>query len=147
MSRPEHLLAKLRHDYGRVTRKPDDCYAAFDFFVTANSMVDWVWPSATAAQQNRDRRADALPRICEHLANGAKHFVLTRPSTHVAVTDLKVHKGAFSEAFSDAFDVGMLMVALNSDEAAELEIPTIPAHQLARRVLNYWEKRCGEPLT
>ncbi len=41
---PKYLLRKLEHDYARVQRNPRDTYAAFDFFVTAEHMVDWVSP-------------------------------------------------------------------------------------------------------
>jgi hypothetical protein len=81
---PHDLLKKMQRDHSRLEANSLDAYAAFDFFVTANHLVDWVWPSATR-QQLRDNREDVpLLRVCEHLADGAKHFLLTRP--HQALT-------------------------------------------------------------
>ncbi len=60
---PQDLLAKLRHDHARLVDNPIDSYAAFDFFVTANHLVDWIWPSATRTQQRDNRRAETIPRI------------------------------------------------------------------------------------
>jgi hypothetical protein len=42
---PYDLLDKMRHDLERLRSAPCHVYAAFDFFVTANHMVDWCWPS------------------------------------------------------------------------------------------------------
>jgi hypothetical protein len=35
------LFAKLQHDLHRMHNDPLNEYAAFDFFVTAEHMVDW----------------------------------------------------------------------------------------------------------
>jgi len=62
---PVDLLGKLQHDLNRLLAAPTSTYAAFDFFVTANCMVDWVWPSAT--NKGEIRAEHPLTRICEHL--------------------------------------------------------------------------------
>jgi len=38
------LLAKLGHDYERLRNSPNDAYVAFDFFVTAEHILDWLHP-------------------------------------------------------------------------------------------------------
>jgi len=37
---PADLLRKLRHDFERMKMSPQDQYAAFDFFVTAEHIID-----------------------------------------------------------------------------------------------------------
>lgn len=140
---PQDLLEKLRHDHERLGRNPIDSYAAFDFFVTANHLVDWCSPSASRKQFRDNRRADVLPRLCEPLADGAKHFLLS--SAHQGVEATTERDGFIQADFVDpaAFDVGELLVTLEPIEAGELGRPTISANDLASRVLAYWEKRIG----
>ena len=38
------LVEKLRHDLSRIRQNQTDSYAAFDFFVTAEAMMDWRYP-------------------------------------------------------------------------------------------------------
>jgi hypothetical protein len=143
LTTPQDLLAKLRHDHRRLAANPIDSYAAFDFFVTANHMVDWIWPSATPKQQKENRRDEVIPRICEHLADGAKHFLLSRPHDAVAATEKT--EGAFDPETFDAatFDVGDLVVTLEPPEAAVIGQLKISALELAGQVLAYWTRRIG----
>ena len=138
---PQDLLAKMRYDLERMRREPLNVFPAFDFFVTAHHLVDWIWPSAGREQQKANRMADAIPRVCEHLANGAKHFILT--ARHEAVSRLDAAKGAFDLAGFDsyAFVTGGLWIELEPDEAAELDAPRLTAIKLAQLVLEYWERR------
>jgi hypothetical protein len=138
---PQDLLAKMRYDFERMQSEPLNVCPAFDFFVTAHHLVDWIWPSAGRKQQKANRMADAIPRVCEHLANGAKHFLLT--ARHDAVSRLDADKGAFDpDGFdSRAFDTGVLWIELESDEAAELGAPRFTPIRLAQLVLEYWERR------
>ncbi len=41
---PADLLAKLKADGERLRAEPADSHAAFDFFVTAWHLADWVYP-------------------------------------------------------------------------------------------------------
>lgn len=73
---PEDLLAKAHRDYERLRARPMDVDAAFDFFVTARHVPDWLQAAG------RGRVADAFAkyvqlRICRHIADGAKHFEVT----------------------------------------------------------------------
>ena len=141
---PKDLLEKLRHDHRRLAANPLGSYAAFDFFVTANHLVDWVWPCAEREQQRKNRRSETLPRICEHLADGAKHFQLSSPHQGVSAvtkTDGFFDPGVFDPDF---FDVGELIVTLEPTEAIELDRQTITAIDLATLVLAYWERRLGQ---
>jgi hypothetical protein len=108
----QHLFKKLvwEHEHFRHAmaadnyRYPDPSpiYWAFNCAVTAWHLVDWIWADATDEQKaklastygfnqadGRDAFAKALldlvPELaaCSDIANGSKHFKLTRPKTSV----------------------------------------------------------------
>jgi hypothetical protein len=84
---PKDLLRKLEYDYARVEINPRETYAAFDFFVTAEHMVDWVYNKPL-------RNNELLLRIVSHLATGSKHFIVSNPK-HKSVSGLGIDGGAF----------------------------------------------------
>jgi hypothetical protein len=51
---PQDLLEKLRFDLSQLTNDPTNTYLAFNFFVTALHMTDWLYPG----NSNRTRRDD-----------------------------------------------------------------------------------------
>jgi hypothetical protein len=138
---PVDLLSKLAHDMERIRRDPNDTYAAFDFFVTAEHLVDWLFPDRPGTNQSAARKAkresSELLRITSHLANGAKHFqALARQ--HDSVADLtKQHGGFDSRAFSPrafspaAFKMHGLNIQL--EDGRIVHVLT-----LAGDVLSYW---------
>lgn len=140
---PQALFRKMRYDYGRMVADPLNVFPAWDFFVTANHLIDWIWPSAGSAQHRVERRWETIPRICEHLANGAKHFIVNRE--HSAVTEIERVSGAFDAGAFDsvAFETEQLVVTLDTKEAIEFGTQQITATDLARRVLLYWGRRMG----
>jgi hypothetical protein len=85
-----------------------------------------------------------IPRICEHLANGAKHFIVNRE--HRAVAEIERVQGTFDAAAYDAsaFDTEPLLITLDAKEAGEFGVEQITAADLARRVLIYWGSRMGQ---
>lgn len=140
LQRPQDLLTKLRHDFKRLELSPLDQYAAFDFFVTAEHMVDWQYPHDTdSSKRTKLKNSTVLLQVCSHIANGSKHFQATAKQ-HVSVKTTEVHSGAFQrDAFqADAFDVSRLIVQLQGRAARELG-KSIDVLELARRVLEFWE--------
>ena len=135
---PEDLLRKLKHDRQRIRDDNHDAYAAFDFFVTAYHILDWLYPDPNGGQTRKALRdAEPLLQIADHIANGAKHFVLTN-KRHISVASVDDKSGAFSaEAFSSAFSANAfafdgLHVRLTSGRLA-----TVP--HLADALIEYWE--------
>ena len=124
------LLAKLRYDFDRLEREPDNAYAAFDFFSTASHMPEWVYPKRELRAVERKK---ALHRICTRLANGGKHFEDTGVRLHNVVGGFQ--RGAFK---SNAFQVRGLFVTRNG--------ACVGAIDLAREILQYWDthpETCG----
>ena len=75
---PRDLVNKLEYDLERVLKSPQDQYAAFDFFVTAEHIVDWIHPNDKKARY-KIRYNSSLLKITSHIANGVKHFEATAP--------------------------------------------------------------------
>jgi len=148
LSTPLNLVAKLRHDLSRIHSDFGDTYAAFDFFVTAEHVLDWKLPDS-GGTTNRDkrehlRRTVPVLRVTSHIASGAKHFKALS-ARHESVDDLRTG-GLFDPAIFDPaiFDTApRLYVNLAGDDAAALGA-TVEVVTLAEQVLAYWENDLSE---
>ncbi len=142
---PQDLLAKLRHDLARVKADPSDTDAAFDFFVTAEHMVDWVLPGYANSQARAElRRSSPLLQVISHIANGSKHFV-AEAKHHEHVQRVDAPPGAFdSKAFAPhAFQTGALYVRLEGAAAAELGNEVLVV-DLAEKAFEFWRTTSEE---
>jgi len=134
------LLAKLRYDFARVEQDPSDSYAAFDFFVTAEHMIDWAYPGYA----NRDareslRRSSVLLQVVSHIASGSKHFV-AEARHHESVQHADTVGGSFDPGVRpDGLAVGTLYVTLEGAAANTLGA-RVGAVELASQVLRLWEE-------
>lgn len=148
LQQPADLVAKLAHDFERIRADPADTYAAFDFFVTAEHIVDWLLPDSPGTNQSAARKvkrqSSELLRITSHIANGGKHFQALAKQ-HSSVADVKQQSGGFdprafsSRAFSPAaFKMHGLNVSLENGRAVHVLT-------LAEDVLGYWQREIGGP--
>jgi hypothetical protein len=150
LNRPEELLDKLERDFERLQ---DDMgqqamlYTAFDFFVTAYTLVDWVKKHKSLTQAQVDALyQEMLIKICADLANGSKHFQLTNPPPKTSVTTHS--SGPVFEP--GVFEPGVVQddwrawVELSPSETAAAGVPTAcPVMTLATEVLTYWRRYFG----
>jgi len=72
------LLEKLTRDLARVERWPNDVDMAFDFFLTADAILDWLYSGPSAQHQREDLHNDPLLRAVRELASGANPLELKR---------------------------------------------------------------------
>ena len=141
LKKPEDLLQKLEHDYKRLQNDPHDSYAAFDFFVTAEHIIDWLYPDSEGGRPKRKqlREANEILQIVSHIASGAKHFEATAKQ-HDSVSQLEESSGAFDpRAFSTrTFDPG----AFNFSEITVTLLNGQKRHvyDLANQVIRFWSK-------
>jgi hypothetical protein len=56
---PRDLFANLGHDLEQLKQRPDDPYAAFNFFVTAEHILDWLHPAGRSIEPIRRAARDA----------------------------------------------------------------------------------------
>lgn len=129
------LLTKLESDFNRFKNAEatsiEAQYAAFDFFVTAEHLADWM--SNCTGDSLSSYRAYPDGSLVSHVANGAKHFRVTHMN-HKTVSDTH-SAGAFqANAFQEnAFDVARLVIDLEDGS-------TENALDVALRVVNHWRK-------
>jgi hypothetical protein len=72
---PQDLLAKLGRELARLEAAPNDVDHAFNFFVTAEHMLDWRFPDPGGrAKRAAWRKREPLLQLVSHIASGAKHF-------------------------------------------------------------------------
>ena len=135
---PADLFRKLEFDLSRLEKARTDQYAAFDVFVTAEHMLDWVYPDDPQSQK-AERNARPALKICSHLANGAKHFKATA-ARHTSVDAAKVHHGPYSSVYSRVYDTSRPEVYLDGDAAASFG-PVIDAFMLAMLVRDFWRAK------
>lgn len=75
---PQDLYAKLERDLAKLRRDHGDADSAFNLFITAWSMIDWIHPANSHARESLRTKHPVL-QACAHLANGSKHLKLTSP--------------------------------------------------------------------
>jgi hypothetical protein len=96
----EDLLHKLEWEYAQWQQDPLNAYAAWNFFVTAEHLPDWLARAGgprlpKGFSYGRLKQQESLLRICSHLANGGKHF---RPrDDHKSVASTRQRPPAFFE--------------------------------------------------
>lgn len=134
---PRDLVQKLQYDLERIRKSPQDHYAAFDFFVTAEHIVDWIYPSDRIARENL-RSSSPLLRITSHLANGGKHFEATARH-HTSVVELEKSRYAEPGYFAEDYVEEPLVVFLTQGEEELMGHRTIEAVFLAQQVFDYWK--------
>ena len=136
------LLTKLENDLALLGETPADSYRAFNFFVTAEHILDWRYPggrgSEGAAKRKALRNSQELLKVVSHIANGAKHLILDDPK-HQSVQ----HVDQVNEPFgSGAYGAGpyggaAVVVMLEGTAAAEFG-DSISALDLAQQVVAFW---------
>jgi hypothetical protein len=93
LTTPAHLLGKLEREYERWKADPVNSDFAWNFFVTAEHLPDWLARSDSQALGGKSINAfkhdGPLLRICSHIANGGKHF---RPSPEHTSVDRTVRE-------------------------------------------------------
>ena len=133
---PADLYAKLHHDVGRMIEDPGGEYAAFDFFVTAEHIVDWLHPTSKQKQKAL-RNSDPLLELVSHLANGAKHFQATARH-HTSVNSLKREEYVDSSCKVPGVSEDELIVHLTESQARIFGCVQFETITLAHRVIDYW---------
>lgn len=140
------LLEKLKRDFVKLEDSPLDSDAAYNFFVTAGHMLDWLYPDSGDAGNRKKRKdiyeGEPLLQVCAHIANGAKHF---EPTRDTAVSDTK-KEGDWGAPFNDptwfnskwGFQ-GRFIIYLDG-AAKERFGETISVLKLAQSVMEYWEQ-------
>lgn len=134
---PRDLVKKLECDLERVLKSPQDQYAAFDFFVTAEHIVDWIHPNDRKAREEV-RGSSSLLRITSHLANGGKHFE-AKAVHHKSVADVEKSRYVAAGYVEEGYFEDPLIVHLTAEEQISFGQDRIEVAVLAKQVYEYWK--------
>lgn len=143
---PQWLLDKLRSDFESLATHPTDAGKAFNFFVTAESLLDWCAPDYTNKPLRKKLRDDdILLQTVSHIASNAKHFH-AEAAHHNSVTETRKYSGLSSGGLfagklfqGKLFSKGGLMIELTGSAQAKFG-SSITALDLAAKTL----ERCTE---
>ena len=140
---PLDLLGKLEADFRRIQASDPNSlaaqYAAFDFFVTAEHLPDWVKHASGGSLTSHRQYQDGA--VVSHIASGAKHFHV-EDERHKKASDTAIagsfHSGSFSASSFDAssFDLSRLVIHLENGESVEVL-------KVAEQVLLHWRGILG----
>jgi hypothetical protein len=135
------LFVKLERDLIRLQSNRLDGGVAFDFFVTAYHMLDWIHPGyANKKTRQGIENGELLLQIASDLADGSKHFVL-EAKKHKSVDDATRQDRAFGDdAFDTAFDTSELVILLKGDAAARFG-SSVSVLKLAKEMVEYWKQQ------
>jgi len=144
---PHDLLKKLQFDLHQLENDSTNTYLAFNFFVTAEHMKDWLYPGkSNKAIREALENSSVLLQVCSHVANGAKHFNV-EAKHHYSVVDTEKSGGYWGSGYFASnywprgyFAKGALNIILQGD--AELQLgASISALSLAQRIVEFWMQR------
>lgn len=101
-------------------------------------LVDWVFENHRAIHHfaNLGLFRESLYPSCESLkikhdlANATKHLIVTRQKGDIK--DTREHEGAFSSAFSDAFDISYLEIEKNDGTKLSFKIEI-------KKIKEFWD--------
>jgi hypothetical protein len=131
---PEDLLDKLRRELGRLKKEPHEADHAFNFFLTADSLLDRVLPGKKYRKdRKRDRHSNAVLDFCHQVATGSSHFEQSR-AVKSATSKKKVQRTAKSVNGHATYRLVGVKVDARLTE-------TITPLDLARQIIDYWENR------
>ena len=128
LQRAEDLLEKLKWDLQRIEKTPSDVYAAFDFFVTAEHIPDWI-------NNKKIKNENELLKVVSHVANGAKHFEVSS-KRHKSVTEIELRTDSWPD--ESGVHGEHIYISFNMDDGrfSGLELSAL---SLARLVCEFWE--------
>jgi len=144
---PQDLLEKLRFDLLQLESDPTNGYLAFNLFVTAEHMKDWLYPGKSNKSARESLEASSvLLQVCSHVANGAKHFQV-EAKHHRSVGDTARSGGFWGSGYWASnywprgyFSKVSLTVTLQGNAKQQLG-SCINALELAQRVVDFWTQR------
>jgi len=127
---PADLFSKLEGDLAALEKSGQDARIAFNFFVTAEHLPDWIGQRILV-------KANCILRIVSHIANGAKHFHLDE-KRHNSVTGTEKYRVVEEGYAEPGYFYEPLLIQLSPNEAKELGLSEIDAVNLGHKVLEFW---------
>ena len=130
LTTPLQLFQKMEADLIALQESGQDSRIAFNFFVTAEHLPDWLGLRGEV-------RKHALLRIVSNLANGAKHFTINQ-KYHSSVVATSKDRYFEEDYVEPGYIEEPLLVHLSQDETNEMGTATIDSVTLGKKVLDFW---------
>lgn len=124
------LLRKLERNFEKFKKSPADVYEAFDFFVTAEHLPDWIDSGKNVRKENE------LLRIVSHIANGAKHFKV-KDNRHDSVDGIQIGIDGYNGDAGDQYEE----ILIDFHMGKNLQGLRTSALEVAEQVLAFWQER------
>ena len=132
------LFKKLEYDYERLKCEPNNTYIAFDLFVTASHIADWL-KKGHGKEASNFRNNHAILQVCDHLGCGAKHFSLNNPK-HVSVVSAEKSKYVEDGYFENDYVEEPLEITLETTQAELLGVNNpVSVINLAELAICFWK--------
>jgi len=130
---------KLLHDYDELKKSDEDAYKAFNFFVTAYHLLDWIFEGKYPEERTKLNNIPLL-KICSHIANGIKHF---EPIRHDAVKEVE-KEGVYEEVvYEEGIYERPIIIHLDDDFITGIG-NSIRISDLADKVIEFWKKELSD---
>lgn len=124
------LLGKLEREFRRMQAAPLDVDHAFNFFVTAEHLLDWLYPGRENRRvREKARTGHYLLALVSHIANGSKHF--QAEAAH--------HQSMGGTTVVHRHDVKLCVVVTAPELAYGSSRMIRPVVDIARMVYEYWK--------
>lgn len=127
---------KLKYDYNQFKLDGDNVYIAFNFFLTAYHLIDWLFEGKYNDKDRERINKEPIIRICSNIANGIKHFE-TDKKRHNSIKEIEREKCVEDGYVEQGYFDEPIMIRL--DDTLERQFgKEIPIIELADRVMDFW---------
>lgn len=133
----KELYLKLAREHERIMTDLWSSDHAINFSITAHHLYkDWLKRELTEVDYLKLKAQVEAALTIENgiirdVCDGTKHLYIDRPP-HVQVSNSGMKQGAFSKAFSRAFDIGGLFLILHDGSKVYFD-------NVADKVLSFWK--------
>jgi len=114
----EDYWKKLNWEFEMLKNNSDNIYYAFNFVITAFHLLDWAEPQPRGTtNQNRQiiKKNIKYLKVCEQLANGAKHFEID-PKRHNSVESMKSEEYVEDGYVEEGYTEDPIIITLSEQE-------------------------------
>ena len=129
---PSQLFEKLKADLVTL-EETHESQAAFNFFVTAEHLPDWLRLRHLVKQ-------NAALRVVSDIASGAKHFLIDS-DRHKSVRAAEKDEYFAEDYVENGYVAPELVIHLEDfeRESLQLPLPQISAVELGKMVVDFWQ--------
>jgi hypothetical protein len=135
------FLKKLLEDYEEFKLNPLSSRIALNCAMTSWHLSEWIFNeykiefdlkyNNITSFQNEVKKSCSSLQIMHDLANGTKHYYLTRHNP--IVSESNIHEGAYSREYSREFDISYLYLLLKDGSKLIFD-------DEIEKVVNFWKE-------